>query len=70
MATEPTSGVDNTEIFKQLEEYPWDSDKEFLVNTFNSLSASASLLSTADISTLLEHMSIFTCAKTPIQFQS
>jgi hypothetical protein len=40
MATEPISG-DNTEIFKQLEEYPWDNDKEFLVNTFSSLSASA-----------------------------
>jgi hypothetical protein len=43
MATEPTSGVDNTEIFRQLEEYPWDNDKEFLVNSYNSLSASASL---------------------------
>ena len=31
MSTETTSPTDNVEIYRQLEEYPWDTDKEFQV---------------------------------------
>jgi hypothetical protein len=46
MATEPRIEDDAVEIYKQLEVYPWNSDKEFLVSfrsifSLSSISASA-----------------------------
>jgi hypothetical protein len=34
--TEQSSVPDNTEIFKQLEEYQWDKDPQFQVRTTNT----------------------------------
>jgi hypothetical protein len=36
MSTETTSTSDNVEIYRELEEYPWDTDKEFQVRRRSS----------------------------------
>jgi hypothetical protein len=43
MATETASVPDNTEIFQQLESYPWEKDAEFQVSKAELSSLSSSL---------------------------
>jgi len=39
MSTETTPTTENVEIYRQLEEYPWDTDKEFQVRWLGSASS-------------------------------
>ena len=43
MATEASSTLDNTEIFQQLESYPWGKDAEFQVRLFTIFELPTSL---------------------------